>query len=297
MRSLLAILAALAVALPAAPTALLDRVVAQVNGVAILQSEVDEALGPNLEGAPPRVRRLDWAEARDRLIDNLLLEQEARRLGLEAPEERIAEAVDERVEELIASWPDQSSFEAMVVSQGETLASLRERLRERETRSWLRRNIVIARMAGPPEVIDLSARVGLSQIVIACEPRAPESLVNAANLEALAVREEILSGAQTFEEAALSRSADRDTAARGGSLGMMEWDALSPRIAEALEGLGEGEVSRPVRTRQGWHLFRVEQRITPRERWTMNEFERAHEALVAELRERETVRVFGEEGE
>ncbi|RMG48680.1 MAG: hypothetical protein D6718_01165 [Acidobacteria bacterium] len=46
----------------------------------------------------------------------------------------------------------------------------------------------------------------------------------------------------------------------GGRIGPVNPDDLRPEIAAALEELAPGEVSRPVRTDQGWHILRLEER-------------------------------------
>ena len=66
----------------------------------------------------------------------------------------------------------------------------------------------------------------------------------------------------TFEE--LARSVFRDPRLRdsGGLLGTFSVDEMEPEFEEAAYRLRVGEVSQPVRTRDGWSIIRVDDRVT-----------------------------------
>lgn len=287
-------------ALMAAPQAgpvLMDRVVAEVNDEVILLSQVleEERAQGGQRGSPAR-QRLERREILEQLIDATLLLQEARRLGLEPPQELIAEAVDERLEEIQASWPDPQTFEAWLAANGLSLADLRRRLREKEADAWMRRSLVVTRVGAPPETIDLPAQVELDQILLACAPDAPEPLVLSLYQECLDLRARVQAG-EDFATLAATRSDDPLTAPSGGALGLVEITALDPAIAQALEGLDAGDLTLPIRTEQGWHLLRVRRVVTPRQRWFMQAFEEAHRALTDELRRRAHVVIHLDERE
>ena len=70
------------------------------------------------------------------------------------------------------------------------------------------------------------------------------------------IREEIVSGTKTFEEAAADYS-DDPSASRGGDLGTFDRKRMVPAFTEVAFSLPEGEISQPVKTRFGYHLIQV----------------------------------------
>ncbi len=70
------------------------------------------------------------------------------------------------------------------------------------------------------------------------------------------IREEILSGQKTFEEAAAEYS-DDGSATRGGDLGTFGRDRMVASFTEAAFSLPVGEISEPVKTPFGYHLIEV----------------------------------------
>jgi peptidyl-prolyl cis-trans isomerase C len=82
--------------------------------------------------------------------------------------------------------------------------------------------------------------------------------------EAKAVLKKIVSGKMSFEEAVLAESKDDQSKSNGGSLGKVREGGFvkgigrSAEFDEAVFGLKEGELSKPVKTRKGWHIFRMD---------------------------------------
>ena len=73
------------------------------------------------------------------------------------------------------------------------------------------------------------------------------------------IREEIQSGACTFEEAAMKYSSC-PSKEQGGSLGSFGKGMMVPEFEEAAFVLELGTVSEPVKTQFGYHLIKVEER-------------------------------------
>jgi peptidyl-prolyl cis-trans isomerase SurA len=67
-------------------------------------------------------------------------------------------------------------------------------------------------------------------------------------------------GGKDFAELAKTHSDDRDSAAKGGSLGTFDDQELNSTISGAVGELAPGEVSKVVETEQGFHVFKVIQR-------------------------------------
>lgn len=70
------------------------------------------------------------------------------------------------------------------------------------------------------------------------------------------IREEILSGQKTFDQAALEYSED-GSASRGGDLGTFDRTRMVAPFTEAAFSLPVGELSQPVKTQFGYHLIEV----------------------------------------
>ena len=240
-----------ATSLAAGPAALLDRVVAEVNDEVVLLSELGGADGERGAAGPSR------RELLERMIDARLLRQEAERQGAEPPQEIIVEAVDKRIEELMASWPDQETFDAWLAAQEMTRASLRQRLREEETESWMRRSVVMRRIGAAPASPEFEPQFELAQIVLALRPGASEATVLVRYQECLDLRARVLEG-EDFAELAVLHSDDPATGPAGGDLGVLSVGALDPGIAEGLRGLSDGDLTIPVRTEPGMHLIHVQ---------------------------------------
>lgn len=75
------------------------------------------------------------------------------------------------------------------------------------------------------------------------------------------LRQRILTGEITFEEAVAQYSKDKDSNTRGGDLGWFELEAFQiPAFKDAVAGLEPGDISQPVKTRFGYHLIKVDER-------------------------------------
>ncbi|MDH3980090.1 MAG: peptidylprolyl isomerase [Gammaproteobacteria bacterium] len=91
---------------------------------------------------------------------------------------------------------------------------------------------------------------------------------NRARIEQLEMR---LRGGEDFASLARSNSQDTLSAAKGGDLGWLGPGESVPAFEAAMEELNPGELSKPVKSRFGWHLIKVEEY---RELDNTEEFER-----------------------
>lgn len=78
---------------------------------------------------------------------------------------------------------------------------------------------------------------------------------------AKAIRNEIESGAITFEAAAEKYSMDQSTRLKGGYLGEVRWARTVPEFQKVAFELEPGELSEPVPSSFGVHLIRVDERV------------------------------------
>lgn len=72
------------------------------------------------------------------------------------------------------------------------------------------------------------------------------------------IRKEIVSGNQTFAQAAEVESEDEGSAENGGDLGWFGKGTMVPEFEKAVFGLEAGQISQPVKSSFGWHLIKLE---------------------------------------
>jgi peptidyl-prolyl cis-trans isomerase D len=105
---------------------------------------------------------------------------------------------------------------------------------------------------------DRPGRAAVSVLVI---PRVMTAADTVATRErAAALREEIVSGARTFEEVARTESADSVAASRDGDLGPGPRGRFVEAFENAAYALPVGQISQPVLSPFGYHLIRVDER-------------------------------------
>lgn len=111
---------------------------------------------------------------------------------------------------------------------------------------------------GHKENFERPGRALVSVLVI---PRAVTAVDSAATRErAAALRQEILNGARTFEDAARVESVDSVSAQDGGNLGSGPRGRFVQPFEDAAYALRVGEISQPVLSPFGYHLIRVDER-------------------------------------
>ncbi len=92
------------------------------------------------------------------------------------------------------------------------------------------------------------------------------------------LRDDILAGKISFEDAAKKYSTDQTTNEKGGDLGWFEADQLQvPAFREAARTLKPGEISPPLKTQYGFHLVRLEERRDPRQFTLADDWQQIHE--------------------
>jgi hypothetical protein len=102
----------------------------------------------------------------------------------------------------------------------------------------------------------LPLRLRASHIFLAAPPETPSDAVEAKKIviEALSVR---LAAGEDFVTLAAQNSEDEATKVRGGDLGYFTATRLPPDFVEAATKLRPGEVTRPIRTRLGFHIVKL----------------------------------------
>jgi len=252
---------------------LLDRVIVVVNDGVVLQSEFDERKEMVLESIQQQTQQLPPMEILDQqVLDQLILEQlqleEARRYGMEVPEQQLNQAL-----ETIAANNNFESIEAFATSisqQGLSLAVLRQQIARDLLINQIQQGIVNNRIRVTEQEINnfldssdgriaTSPDYRLGHILIAVSGSSSDQAKEQAEQKAQDLYQQLQEGAD-FASLAITHSNDQN-ALEGGDLGWRRLNQLPELFATAVEHLEVGQVSEPIRSGAGFHLLKnIEQR-------------------------------------
>ncbi|HEV8308605.1 MAG TPA: peptidylprolyl isomerase [Methylomirabilota bacterium] len=268
-----------AAAAPAVPPdqSVVDRVVAVVNEDVIMMSELQEALILYLretkEAAPATSTAVLELQQKvlTRMVEHRLQVQEARREKVEVTDEEVQQTLDDFVRK---NGGDRPQIEEQLRGQGLTWEGLRREMRDqlmvqkiRSRRVTRRANVteseVDAYVAANRDKLEHDLKYRPRHIAVLAEPPDSGAAWERAKAEAEALAVRLRNGAD-FAELAQEYSKD-GSAAAGGDLGWLRRGELQALFEEPILRLGKGEVTEPVRSAAGYHLFKLEDReeVTP----------------------------------
>jgi len=129
-----------------------------------------------------------------------------------------------------------------------------------------------------PESFFVPERLRVSHLFLAAPPETAPGIVEAkrTSIEALSVR---LVAGEDFAKLTAEYSEDEATKLRGGDLGYFSATRMPPDFVEATLKLHPGEMSKPIRTRLGFHLLKLIDVQGPRQKT----FEEARGDIAIEL--------------
>lgn len=218
------------------PSKTSGRVVMRVNGEPVTEGEFNAFMS-----AVPEQQRAMFAgpggkrELANELVRMKSLEQEARRLGVDKDPD-LTTQLSLLKTQLTATRALQKIVEQRAEKQIQTLY-------EKEKGSSLSlRHIVVAYEGGmlPPRG----------------QGKPPSSEAATRKASALVTR---LRGGADFAEVARAESDDPESGQRGGSLGPLRAEMLPPEVSGVVTKLKPGQISEPVKTQFGVHVFSVAQ--------------------------------------
>jgi len=255
---------------PAASAVVLDRVVAVVNDEAITRHELDEAVKSvtaqlqhqNTPLPPPDVLEKQVLE---RLIFTRVQLQEAKETGLTVDDAAVEKAITRIAEGNNISV---TQLQESLQKEGVDFAKFREQIRDEITMARLRERDVDDKIFISDNEVDnfLKARQGkdnaeefnLSHILIRIPEQASPEQVQRAGERAEEALKQINNGTD-FRQVAASFS-DAPDATQGGALGWRESDQLPTMFSEAITSLQPGQVTEILRSPNGFHILRVNDR-------------------------------------
>lgn len=274
------------------PTAA-EPLYATVNGKSITQKDFRDAYSSYLRqkfyhGQVPE-DQLEPArkEVSNRLVERILLLDDAKQRGLAADEKRIALTLAEYDARYATSPMWQKNRESM-------MPGLKLQLAEQDL---LRQMEVIGHTVAEPteetvqefhkkriELFTEPEKLRLHTILLKVDPSAPKPLWDAAREEAGRIVARLRSGEGKFEELAGLHSHDR-SADKGGDMGYVHLGMVPAQVQTQLESLPNGTVGDPIDVLEGVAIFRLDGRIPPKVMAYQDVAVRARELLKREQRD------------
>jgi peptidyl-prolyl cis-trans isomerase SurA len=270
LRSLIALAAILLITASTSWGEIVDRVVAVVNDDVITQYELDSTveliLKRNEQNIRPEDRERITAEARkallDRLIEDLILRQEARRLGIVVREEELTATIQEALAKRNLSI---DTLQEALIKDGTNYEKYREATRSDMIKSRILQREIRPRVSVTNEEIGAfyqehrdeyegKLRVRLLMIALPVPTGSDEAAQAAQRTKAESILKRIRAG-EYFE--ALANENSMGQGRSGGDIGYVEKGSMNPIIEEVAFNLKPGEVSGVIETPQGFYIIRA----------------------------------------
>lgn len=250
---------------------LLDRIVAVVNDEAITARELDERVQFALrqlkqQGTAPPPRAVVERQILDRMVSDRVQLQFAKESGLRIDDAELDRAILRIAEQNNISL---QTMRETLERDGVPFAKFREDVRNEIVMSRLREREVDNRIVITESEIDalLSAsadeevrgdELNLSHILVVVPENASPEQVQARRARAEEALSQLKKGVD-FKQVAAAFSEAPD-ALQGGAMGWRAGERLPTLFYDALKGLKAGEVSDLLRSANGFHILRLNER-------------------------------------
>ena len=254
------------------PAGTADRIVGAVGDDVILASELKTAIDfVKIQSELPAIPDTSLThQILDRMIEDHLVLEEAKRETVLVTKSEIENEVDNSIKELLSRFPSPEEFRKALTEEGLTERTLGDRYRE-ETRKRLTVQKLLAKKGlttiyiSPSEakrfyqekkdsIASVPGMVSLAHILFRIMP-IPEAEQNAQK-RSLEIYDILLRGGD-FEEVTRSFSDDEKTRNRGGFLGELQKGTLFEPVDSILFLLKPGDISPPIRSPMGYQIFQV----------------------------------------
>jgi parvulin-like peptidyl-prolyl isomerase len=245
-------------------------------------------------------------EVSDRMIERILLIEDAAKRGLAPDGKRIEQTIQEYDARYAVSQMWQQNRERM-------LPGLRQQLADQDILQQM--EVIGHHFPEPTEQavadfytarIDLFTepeKMRLHTILLKVDPSAPKTLWDAAREEAARIVARLRAGEISFDEAARLHSHDR-SAEKGGDMGYLHQGMIPEQVQAQIDTHPLGTVTDPVDVLEGIALFRLDERVQPkvmpmqdvagraRELLKREQSDKAWEAFIAKLRATASIKMI-----
>jgi peptidyl-prolyl cis-trans isomerase SurA len=247
---------------------LLDRVAAVVNDGVVLTSQLDAQTEEviqrlrqqNTELPPRNVLRKQILE---RLVVEEIQMQRADRLGIQVADDMLNGAMKDVADRNKIDFAD---LPQALAQQGIDYRTFRDEIRKQMTLQLLRQRDVISRinispreleqfMARQQNAPDQNAEYNVSHILISVPVTASPEQIEDRETRAREVYGKA-KGGEEFAQLAVAYS-ESSTNIEGGSLGWRRGSQLPSILADLVAKMKPGDISEPIRTPSGFHIFRL----------------------------------------
>lgn len=248
---------------------LLDGVAAIVNEGVVMRSQLrDETINiirtAEQQGIPLPPADVLREQVLERLIVKEIQLQRAERIGLAISDEMLNNVIANIARQQGVTLAD---MPRLLAEDGIDYQDFRSGLREEVTLEQLRRidvnqRINVSRRELEQCIVDLETNVvanseyNLSHILIPLPDQATASNIEEVLATAEDVYQQIVDGAD-FRQMAI-RYSEGQSALEGGSLGWRPGEQVPSIFVDVLPAMGVGDVSRPFRTKGGFHIIKVD---------------------------------------
>lgn len=269
-RLMLLLLATLLTTQASAAPQLLDRIIAVVDQDVVMLSELRRKAQENFTRLtragtnPMPTRNQLLSRALDELIEEKLLLAEAARLGIEADQELVSQALTSIAERNNLTLPQ---LRNALIAEGQDYREFQDKVRDQIiTRRLINREVINRIQVTDSEVEQYLARqaaapqgrgaVKLLHILVMTPDGASASQIQAAKAKIEQARADIDNG-KDFRAIAQAVS-DGSRAIQGGDLGWLDIASLPRGFDELVSDMQAGEVRGPFRSNAGYHIIKAE---------------------------------------
>lgn len=248
-----------------------DRIIAVVNDEVITLKEYNEALQPYLQKIEETYQGNDKAivikQTKDailqRLIDNLLIEYEAKKRGTNIKDEEVMNVLKDMLTRQNIEMKD---YLKKLAKEGTSLEAVKSEIRSQLMRMRLMRLEVKSKiLVSDQEIGEYYDRhrdeyegkeaVRIKQILLLISPNSSAAAVAKLKEDAGKIQKRALGG-ESFDALAAKYS-QGPAAAQGGDVGFIEKGGMIPEIEKAAFSLPQGQVSHVIQSSVGFHIIKV----------------------------------------
>ena len=237
-----------------------ERVVATVDGIPVLESQVRAAMG----------KKGNQQAALDKIIDDILVQKAIQESGIQINPEEIDFIIEDTAARNGLTY---GQFLDALDYQGISLDDFRQQIVNQMIMSGVRDHAISNSVQVTREEVEALAQKmlkeaktnGTEQKVTGKEYEVRHILIKLnplmndaqAKAELTRIRSDIQSGKISFADAALKYSKDYLSGANGGSLGYAFPEAYVGPFAEVVRNTKLGVISAPFKSEFGWHILEV----------------------------------------
>ena len=237
-----------------------ERVVATVDGIPILESQVRANMG----------KKGNRQSALDKIIDDILVQKAIQESGVKIDPREIDRVVEDTAARNGLTY---GQFLDALDYQGISLNAFRQQIANQMVMGAVRNKAIQESIdVTREEVVALGQKMleeakekGAAQKVTGKEYEVRHILLKLnpllndaqAKKQLAKIRSDIIAGKTTFADAALKYSKDYLSGANGGNLGYAFPETYAPQFAQTVVKSKQGVISEPFKTEFGWHILEV----------------------------------------